>query len=670
MTDAPAIDDRTAIAIREAMAAARAGRTPEAIDIGERALADGGDPVALNAMVGSLRCSAGQFEDGVRHLRVAHAARPADPVIALNLATGLSALGEHRSAVSVITDELIRLDKTLRLARMRGYAAQMLGDFAAAIADYEAIISAAPQDWETWNNLGNSKVGAGDMAGGIDALRHAASLNPRIAQTRLNLALALGDFGNLAEAEQQLRSLANDFPRDPEPLTHLFALLQLQGWDRDAKNVLERMLEMDPQNIGLLIAMGREQLLGFEIPEAMRSFRRVLRIEPTNSNAFLGLADAYELDRPGELPALLAEAEEASVAAVPLSVLRAMVAGRAKRYREGIDALEPVPANYDPVRRWHLAGQLLDGAGEYDAAFDAFSRLNQALADEPTNPLARAAELRTRLRGQLERTTQAWRDNWAAPLIPADRPAPVFLVGFPRSGTTLLDTMLMGHPKVEVMEERPVLAQMRSEGGDFDAIATMDEAEVRRLQARYFELAGGYTKLEPGSLLIDKSPLHMQHVPQAYRLFPNARFILALRHPADVVLSCFMAKFRLNASMANFVRLDVAAEFYDLAFSMWEASLKLFPVEVHTVVYERLIDDPEEQLRPIVEALQLDWRPDMVEHERAARDRGIITTASYSQVTEPLYRRAIGRWQHYRKHLDPILPTLQPWIEKLGYEHQ
>ena len=216
MTDAPAIDDRTASAIRDAMAAAGAGRTAEAIEIGERALADGGDPVALNAMLGSLRCSAGQFNEGVRHLRVAHEARPTDPVIALNLASGLSALGDNGSARSLITDELVRSDKTFRLARMRGFAAQMLDDFAGAIADYEAVVRANPRDWETWNNLGNSRVSAGDLAGGIAALQQAAELNPRVAQTRLNLALALRDAGELAEAEAQLRSMAEDFPQDPD----------------------------------------------------------------------------------------------------------------------------------------------------------------------------------------------------------------------------------------------------------------------------------------------------------------------------------------------------------------------------------------------------------------------------------------------------------------------
>jgi hypothetical protein len=241
-------------------------------------------------------------------------------------------------------------------------------------------------------------------------------------------------------------------------------------------------------------------------------------------------------------------------------------------------------------------------------------------------------------------------------------------VGFPRSGTTLLDTMLMGHPDVEVMEERPVLSRLRTETGGFDALATMDEAEVRRVQKRYFEIAGEFTELRQGSLLVDKSPLHMLDVAQIYRLFPNARFILALRHPADVVLSCFIAKFRMNNSMANFVTVETVAEFYDLSFRIWEQARVLFPIEVSTVVYERMIEDPEATLRPVVESLGLAWAPEMLDHQRTAEARGVITTASYAQVTQPLYRGAAGRWRRYRKHLEGVLPRLHYWVEKFGYD--
>lgn len=661
------IDNRTAEIIRSAISAAQAGRIKEACEIGMRGLAEGGDGPTIHALLGALLCSAGDHQAAIPHLETAYRARPADPLIARNLATALAGREHYSEALAILTDEVVISDATGRLRRLRGYVAQMADNVALAVADYESVLKDNPSDWETWNNLGNTKVGADDLAGGIAALRRAARLNPRAVQTRFNFALALRDAGQFGEAEAELRLMAQDFPDDPMPWGYVFGLLQMQGLDADARKALEQAIERDPQNVGMLIALGREQLLGFEIPEAIQTFRGVLELDPANGDAFLGIADALEHERPEGLPGLLAEAEAADIDPVRLDLIRGLVARREKRYREGAEALKDIPPDFDPVRRWHLQGQLLDGLGDYEGAFAAYTKMNEVLAEEPTQPLRRAAELRDRIRDRLERTTVEWRASWAAPPMVADRPPPVFLVGFPRSGTTLLDTMLMGHPEVEVMEERPIIARIRAET-DFDAIAKLGECDVRRLQARYFDLAGKYTPLREGSLLVDKSPLHMLSVPLIYRLFPNAHFILALRHPADVVLSCFMAKFRMNASMANFTDLPTIAEFYDLSFSMWEKARSLFPVPVHTVVYEDMIEDPQAVLRPVVEGLSLKWHPNVLDHQRTAKERGVITTASYDQVTQPLYRGSAGRWQRYRKHLEPIFPVIRPWVEKFGYE--
>ena len=168
-------------------------------------------------------------------------------------------------------------------------------------------------------------------------------------------------------------------------------------------------------------------------------------------------------------------------------------------------------------------------------------------------------------------------------------------------------------------------------------------------------------------MLIDKSPLFLTKAVLIQRLFPNARFILALRHPCDVLLSCFMSNFRLNNAMSNFLRLEDAAEFYDLTFQHWERARALFPLNVHTIVYERLVEDVEAEVRPLFDFLGLDWRDEALDHRATAKARGLITTASYSQVVEPIYKRAAGRWEGYRHHLEPILPVLRPWVEKFGY---
>jgi hypothetical protein len=217
------------------------------------------------------------------------------------------------------------------------------------------------------------------------------------------------------------------------------------------------------------------------------------------------------------------------------------------------------------------------------------------------------------------------------------------------------------------MEERPVINRLGTELGGFAAIAQMDEDQVRGAQRRYFEIASEYADLRAGSLLVDKSPMLLNDAALIYRLFPNARFILAVRHPADVLLSCFVSNFRLNNAMSNFIRLDTAAEFYDLTFSNWENARSVLPLDVRKIVYEEMIEDPRGIIRPLVEGLGLGWHEDMLDHTKTAAGRGMIATASYAQVTEPIYRRSVGRWEKYRKHLEPVLPVLKPWAEKFGY---
>ena len=227
--------------------------------------------------------------------------------------------------------------------------------------------------------------------------------------------------------------------------------------------------------------------------------------------------------------------------------------------------------------------------------------------------------------------------------------------------------MLMGHPDVSVMEEKPVLDAVSRDIGGFKAIAEMNADAVRRARSQYFDGAARAGADEGRKVLMDKNPFHLMQVPLIKRLFPDARFILALRHPADVLLSCYFSSFRPTPTLANFFRLDTAAEYYDLAFSTWETARELMSIDVQTIAYEDLIDDPAGNLRPVTEALGLEWRDEMLDHRATAASRELIATASYAQVTEPIYRRSVGRWKNYREHLEPVLPVLRPWAEKFGY---
>lgn len=668
MTAVSVLDDRTVAAIRDAIAAARSGRVPEAVSIGERALANGGDAAALNAMLGSLHCQTGNLEAGIRHLRSARAARPSDPIIASNLATALAQQGDHADALEVLTEEVAKSDPSLRLQRIRAFLAQEARRPDIAIPVYESVVSAAPDDWESWNNLGNARRLAGDADGALEALDRAAKLNAGSSPVRLNFAMALGTAGRVDEAEEQLRRMADDFPNDPLPLRELHALLKELGREEEALETIDAAVRRAPADVELLLARASQLLMLLRTDAAEQSYREAVRLEPENPTANLGLAVVFELtNRTTDLAELVNEAKERGVGEDALNFIQAFKDRRERRYDAGLAALAKVPEELESVRRWHLLGQLNDGAGQFDDAFDAFTRMNELQRIHLSQPEARGDHYRETVRSSIEVVSPEWARAWRTEERRDERPTPVFLVGFPRSGTTLLDTMLMGHPEIEVLEEEPTLREAEPFLPELAGYPTASDEQISAARDAYFDKAASLTPLKSGNLLVDKNPLSLNNLPLIRRIFPDARIILALRHPCDVVLSCYTTNFMINEGMASFLRLDTAAELYDLSFRYFEKARDLLDMPVHTVTYEQVVADRTKELKSLMQSLELDWTDDILDHETTAKKRGRIKTASYAQVAQPIYDRSAGRWQSYRKHLEPVLPVLEPWVRKFGY---
>jgi hypothetical protein len=231
----------------------------------------------------------------------------------------------------------------------------------------------------------------------------------------------------------------------------------------------------------------------------------------------------------------------------------------------------------------------------------------------------------------------------------------------------LLDTMLMGHPALHVLEELPVLQRVNAEVGPLERLQTLGAEEIGRLRRLYFETAEGLAPGGAGKRIVDKYPLAIGLVPLIHRIFPDARFIFAWRHPCDVVLSCFMTNFRLNDAVANFLDLEDAARLYDGMLAFWEKCRAVFPLQVHDFRYEAMVADREAELRPLLTFLGLPWEEALLDHQATAAKRGYVSTPSYAQVTEKVYSRAAGRWERYRAEMAPVLPILARWAERLDY---
>ena len=203
-------------------------------------------------------------------------------------------------------------------------------------------------------------------------------------------------------------------------------------------------------------------------------------------------------------------------------------------------------------------------------------------------------------------------------------------------------------------------------GGFPDGIATLTADDALVLRDAYAEAVAGFDPGD-GSLLVDKLPMRTVQVGLIWRLFPKARFIFAVRHPCDVVLSGFMQDYQLNDAFANFFTLEDAVSMYEGVMSLWRLFEERLPLNSHRVRYESLVSDPRGEIGALLEFLEMPWDDAVLDFRTRVRERGLIDTTSYHQVAEPFYQRAAGRWLRYRRFFDPYMQRLTPFIEYFGY---
>lgn len=497
MTLAPVPDEATVELVRRALALARDGDLAAALAMVTSALDHKRDTAMLLGLAGMLACRSGDLETGIAHLRDALAAMPDDLATQGNLAQALIEAGRADEAWELVTPEQAARDAAARLWRLRGHLQQRSGDAAGAVDSYAHVVAAVPGDFESWNNLGNAHADLGDKAAALAALDRAAALRPDLLSIRLNHAAAVAESSGEMVAIACYEACARDFPGDARPLGELGSLLGRLHRDEEALAVLARAVALDPRNPLLAVRLGEQCVATFDTERAEAEFRRALSIDPVHPDAHLQLAILYEQsNRVDELAALIRSAEALAIDEGALNFLRALGLRRERRFAAALAAMEAVPETIEPGRRAQLIGQCHDRLGDAERAFAAFVEMNRLNALDPTDPLARAARFRAGLQAAIDTVTPAWVERWKTISPPVtDLPAPVFLVGFPRSGTTLLDTLLMGHPEVSVMEELPPLRIVEETTGDLSSLPRLDPgrscAHVRDISRRHEYAATG-----------------------------------------------------------------------------------------------------------------------------------------------------------------------------------
>jgi tetratricopeptide (TPR) repeat protein len=577
---------------------------------------------------------------------------------------------------------------------------------------YRKVLQIAPRQPDGLHLAGLVAHQSGDHSRAAALIEQAIAENNRSAAYHNSLGVVLLALDSPQEAERRFRQALALDPLYPEALNNLGNALQRQGQLADAVAAYDRAVETRPEYAEAWCNRGRtlhlldradaaveslRRAVGFrpdwakalrylgdalgqrgERDEAERCYRRALELDPADGETHAALAAL--LERANWLEEGLATARQAlrlNSGDVRAAVTAARVERRLGHLEAALRRLDELDARgADPESRAYAAferGQILDRLGDYGRAYQAYLEGNALLADTSVARDIDRGFFPALIERLADRFTPAWVETWTPPPL-GERPDPIFLIGFPRSGTTLLEQILDAHPALSTMEEKDALDQVRRKieqrpEGYPEALAHLNPTAIQELREFYYEEVERHLGDLGGRTPVDKMPLNTIDVGLIHRLCPRARILLALRHPCDVVLSGFMQAMKPNAAMVLFDSLGSTARFYAQVMGLWLQYREVLPLSVLPVRYEDLVADLPGETRRILEFLDLPWDDVVLGYAEHAQTR-TIATPSYHQVVQPIYRRSVGRWRNYADAFEDVLPILQPFIEALGYANE
>ena len=457
-------------------------------------------------------------------------------------------------------------------------------------------------------------------------LHRAIEIAPDFIAARRNLVDCLHAQGKRDEALTEIDALLAAEPQSVDYRAMKAATLKRVRRTEEALAIYDGLLADNPERVDLLIDHGNALRAAGEAARAAREYRKAAAIDPASGRAWWSLAD-LKVERFGE--ADIAAMEGALIADDLATAQRAAL---------------------------HFAlGRALEEAGRHARAFGHYAEANamQRLT-EPYD--ARRLEAFVGRGAALVRAGKI-------PDVPPPEGGPIFVLGMPRSGSTLVEQILAGHPSVEATEELPYIRMIANDLGRSGApgypqmLATLSAEARAALRTRYLHQSAAHRR-EGAAWFVDKAPANWQHIPLIAAILPNARIIDVRRHPLDCGFSNYAQRFGRGNEFAY--SLDSIGHYYRHYVSLMRAIDEAWPGRVHRIHHEALVADPEGETKALLAAIGLDYDPACLAfHERSEP----VFSASSEQVRRPINREGIGRWRAFDAWLAPLKRALGPVLD-------
>ena len=534
-----------------------------------------------------------------------------------------------------------------------------LGDFSASQLCCARAVDLVPAYVEAHYNLGQAHMHMRQTQEAIEAYRHVVRLLPTHPEVNNNLGLALSWIGCYEEAVTCYQAALDLNPANTDALLNLGEACQaLSGYEAGIE-YFRRALNVDADNFKALMALGLAWVRSGKLKEAADCFSRANKHSTGHEEVTLGRAyleerkgdyqHAFELMKP-----LLDSNEELSVGLV---IEYAKVAGAVNKREDAIYKLEQVlrreGLKVSSAKSLHFElGKLYDKLGDYSKAFAHF---------ENGNTLDRRASISDEFIDAMKAQQLVCSADFFNTVMTSGNqsPSPIFIIGMPRSGTTLTEQILASHPQAHGCGERrdigDIVARWKmlpgTKGNYPECLRQMDKQVLAGLAKNYLGKIEGNTK--GACRIIDKMPHNFVHLSLIALLFPNARIIHCKRNPLDTCLSIYTYEFNLAHPYSTDLRaLGCHYQQYEQLMAHWK---KVLPLPIFEVQYEDMIADQEKMSRALVEFCGLAWDDACLKYYESQR---VVNTFSYHQVRKPIYTQSINRWRNYATYLKPLQEVL------------
>ena len=494
-------------------------------------------------------------------------------------------------------------------------------------------------------------------------------------------ALKLEQSGLVPDAERLLQRAVLIAPDDLSSRNALgLCLLRLER-PAEALEQFEALLKLNPSLPYAHASHGNSLLALGAITEAEASYQRALAIDANQGIALAGLA--HIASSRGAFPEARAWAEKALtlVPGFPDAVMSLAAAElgerQTQRAEERIRTLL-TDTRLAPLERAYgngLLGDILDAEDRSAEAFAAYMACNQELRHLYGDRFSSGASAFEYVRSMTHYFEHARPEAWQSrPPGGADASGVrkhVFLVGFPRSGTTLIEIILEGHPNVVSLEEKESLIDSVQEfmqrPEDLERLTRATPETLEALRAAYWRRVAGAGVDVAGKIFVDKYPLNTLKLPLIARLFPDAKILFACRDPRDIVLSCFRHRFKMTAPIFELLSIESAARYYDAVMRLVICLNGVLTLDTCLVRHEDLVTEFAREIKRVCTFLGLDWVPAMGAFAMRTKDRAVLTPST-AQLVRGLNTEGLGQWRRYRLQMAPVLAMLEPWIKRFYYD--